>query len=69
MSVSRRVTSCAFGGPGLDVLYVTSASIGLSDRNPLNGGVLAFESGVKGLSPPRCKIDGRLAGKAKKRGS
>lgn len=65
----QRPTSCAFGGPGLDVLYVTSASIGLSDGNPLNGCVLAFEPRVKGLSPPRCKIDGRLAANARKRDS
>lgn len=50
-------TSCAFGGDGLDVLYVTSASFALSDadrsRNPLAGGLFAVHVGVRGLPEPR----------------
>jgi sugar lactone lactonase YvrE len=42
-----------FGGPRLDVLYVTSASIQLTpdelSRQPQAGGIFAFEPGVKGL--------------------
>ncbi len=49
-------TSCAFGGPDLSTLYITSAWDGLSDeardRQPLAGGVFAFEPGVKGLELP-----------------
>jgi sugar lactone lactonase YvrE len=45
-------SSCAFGGPRLDVLYVTSARVSLSEaeleREPLAGGVFAFEPGVSG---------------------
>ncbi len=46
-------SSCAFGGPNLDRLYVTSASVGL-DENALNmqpnaGGLLMFVPGVRGL--------------------
>jgi sugar lactone lactonase YvrE len=46
-------TSCCFGGPDLDTLYVTSASIGLDAeerrRAPLSGGVFAVTSlGVRG---------------------
>lgn len=53
----QKPTSCAFGGPGLDVLYVTSA---VWDANPvelasqpLAGGVFALDVGVKGLPEPR----------------
>jgi sugar lactone lactonase YvrE len=49
-------TSCAFGGPDLTTLYVTSAWDELSPRaraaEPLAGGLFAFEPGVKGLALP-----------------
>lgn len=49
-------SSCAFGGPDLTTLYVTTAREGLSDAalkaQPLAGSVLAFEAGVKGLPLP-----------------
>lgn len=49
-------TSCAFGGPGLSILYITSARDELSDeslvKQPLAGGLFAFEPGVKGLALP-----------------
>ena len=45
-------TSCAFGGPKLDTLYITSAWDGLSDAarraQPLAGGLFAFKPGVAG---------------------
>ena len=53
----QRPTCCAFGGEGLDVLYVTSASTGLSPedlaRGPEAGGLFAVEVGVRGLPEPR----------------
>jgi sugar lactone lactonase YvrE len=52
----RRPTSCAFGGPELDVLYVTSASTGLAALNEHDGGVYAIEPGVRGLPVPRCAM-------------
>jgi sugar lactone lactonase YvrE len=49
----QRPTSCAFGGPDLDRLYVTSASIGLdenaSSMQPNAGGLFMLAPGVKGV--------------------
>ncbi|MDB5369306.1 MAG: araB 2 [Roseomonas sp.] len=54
---ARRVTCCAFGGPGLRTLYVTSASEGLSEAEaaaqPWAGMLMAFEPGVAGLPARR----------------
>ena len=56
MPVSRP-TSCQFGGDDLDVLFVTSASLEVSEtekaRQPQAGGLFAFRPGVAGLAPPR----------------
>lgn len=50
-------TSCAFGGPDLDVLYVASARFGLSDAqlrdSPQEGGVFAVDNLGKGLASAR----------------
>jgi L-arabinonolactonase len=50
-------TSCQFVGPGLDVLYITTAKQRLSDeelaRQPLAGALLALDPGVRGLPEPR----------------
>lgn len=51
-------TMCAFGGPGLDVLYVTSASRFLDEAQlrtqPLAGRVFAIHGlGARGLPEPR----------------
>ncbi len=52
----RHVTSLVFGGPALDTLLVTSASLRLTpgDRaaQPLAGHVFALNPGVKGLAEP-----------------
>jgi sugar lactone lactonase YvrE len=49
-------SSCAFGGPDLATLYVTSAREGLSPatlaEQPMAGALLAFEPGVRGLALP-----------------
>jgi sugar lactone lactonase YvrE/DNA-binding IclR family transcriptional regulator len=48
-----RPTSCVFGGPDLQTLYVTSARIRLSAAQladaPLSGSVFAIDTGIKGL--------------------
>ena len=47
-----RVTSCCFGGPRLDVLYITTASDSLSDGSdslyPFAGGIFAAHVDVSG---------------------
>jgi sugar lactone lactonase YvrE len=49
---TRRITSCAFGGPGLDILFVTSAA--RPGRNdPAAGAVLETRPGVRGRLPNR----------------
>jgi sugar lactone lactonase YvrE len=46
-------TSCAFGGPDLSTLYITSARIGLNARQlaqePLAGSIFAVDVGIGGL--------------------
>ena len=48
-----RPTSCAFGGPSLDRLYITSASIGLDEAaravQPQAGSLFMTSPGVTGL--------------------
>lgn len=47
-----RVTCCTFGGPSLDTLYISTASVGFEsadwEREPLAGGLFAAKPGVKG---------------------
>ena len=47
----EKPTCCAFGGPGLDVLYVTSARVGSEHPEPYAGGVFAIQTGASGLAP------------------
>ncbi|PRX62911.1 sugar lactone lactonase YvrE [Cohnella sp. SGD-V74] len=57
-----RVTSCCFGGDDLDELYITSASVGLSEeqlrREPLAGSLFVYKPGVKGLPAAEFKVQG-----------
>jgi sugar lactone lactonase YvrE len=45
----RRPTSCAFGGPGLRDLYITSARTGLPHPHPLAGSLLVVPDAGQGL--------------------
>ncbi|MER7518373.1 SMP-30/gluconolactonase/LRE family protein [Streptomyces sp. NPDC126499] len=45
----RRPTACAFGGPGLRDLYVTTARTGLADPEPLAGSLLVLPDIGEGL--------------------
>ncbi|WP_311223866.1 MULTISPECIES: SMP-30/gluconolactonase/LRE family protein [unclassified Acidovorax] len=50
----KKPAMCAFGGPAMDTLYVTSirlAGVDLSDQ-PLAGGVFALRPGVQGVPEP-----------------
>ncbi|HEX5737201.1 MAG TPA: SMP-30/gluconolactonase/LRE family protein [Hydrogenophaga sp.] len=53
----KKPAMCAFGGSGLDTLFVTSIRPGgdLSDQ-PLAGGVFALRPGVRGLDEPCCVL-------------
>ncbi|MFJ8584578.1 SMP-30/gluconolactonase/LRE family protein [Streptomyces sp. NPDC093595] len=46
----RRPTSCAFGGPGLRDLYITTARTGLSRPHPLSGSLLVLPDAGTGLA-------------------
>ncbi len=52
----EKPTMPAFGGPGLDTLFVTSIGGGgstpSSPGQPLSGAVLAIDAGVSGLPEP-----------------
>jgi L-arabinonolactonase len=52
----RHPTCCTFGGPDLTTLFVTTASLRLSDveraAQPMAGGLLALEVGIKGVADP-----------------
>ncbi|KES04735.1 calcium-binding protein [Streptomyces toyocaensis] len=47
-----RVTACAFGGPGLTDLYITTARVGLTSPHPLAGSLLVVPSAGKGFPQP-----------------
>ncbi len=53
---AHNVTSCAFGGPNLDILYVTSATVDMTEEEkaqfPLAGSVFKVIPGVKGVPSP-----------------
>jgi sugar lactone lactonase YvrE len=50
---AAQVSSCAFGGPNLDELYITTARTGLSEealaKQPHAGGIFRFKPGVQGM--------------------
>lgn len=58
----RRPTCSTFGGPDLDLLYITTASQGMSaaemQAEPLAGALLALRVGVCGLPESRFSLNG-----------
>lgn len=50
---AHNVTSCAFGGPNLDILYITTARVDMSEEElkkyPLAGSLFKVVPGVKGV--------------------
>jgi len=58
MLPAQRVTSCAFGGPGLATLYITTAAIGLDDGAVAAGAGALFAAapGVRGLAEPAARL-------------
>jgi sugar lactone lactonase YvrE len=53
---ASQVTACAFGGPGLRTLFITTARQRLTaeelERQPLAGSLFAVDAGVAGLPEP-----------------
>ncbi|WP_055695764.1 SMP-30/gluconolactonase/LRE family protein [Streptomyces prasinopilosus] len=47
-----RVTACAFGGPGLSDLYITTARVGLDPAPPLAGSLLVVPDAGGGAAQP-----------------
>ncbi|MCX5263291.1 SMP-30/gluconolactonase/LRE family protein [Streptomyces sp. NBC_00199] len=47
-----RITACAFGGPDLTDLYVTTASVGLDAPHPTAGSLLVLPNAGTGLPQP-----------------
>ena len=49
---AARPTSCVFGGENLDILYITSARVGLSEEElnnqPLAGGLFKYQTQTQG---------------------
>lgn len=54
---TNHITNCAFGGPELRTLYISSARFGLTaqqlEEQPLAGGLFAVELGVQGVEASR----------------
>ena len=50
---AQNVTSCAFGGENLDILFITTSSLGMTkeqeEKYPLAGSVFKVKPGVKGV--------------------
>ena len=56
----RQVTSCCFGGPDLDQLFITTARRGLDlhalAEQPLAGGLFQLSLGIKGCRAQEFRI-------------
>ena len=54
---AKHVTSCTFGGPDLDELYITTAKLDDTDMDefPHAGGLFRIKTGIKGMPAFRFK--------------
>jgi len=52
----KNITTCAFGGPALSTLYITTASIQAPPGDRLAGGLFAIEPGVAGVPENRFRV-------------
>ena len=61
---AHNVTSCAFGGENLDELYITTASVDMTEEEkkqfPLAGSVFKVKMNVKGMKSPFFKNSNQL---------
>lgn len=57
---AKYVTSCTFGGKNLDILYITTARIGMNEeelnKQPLAGSIFSIKTNTKGLPSHKFKI-------------
>jgi sugar lactone lactonase YvrE len=51
---------CAFGGPGLDTLFVTTIRLPGSAPDALDGAVFALRPGVQGVEEPQYSRNSHL---------
>jgi sugar lactone lactonase YvrE len=49
----KNITTCAFGGPDLSTLFVTTASVLKDEADRLAGSLFSFETGTHGLAEHR----------------
>ena len=57
-----QVTSCAFGGPDLDELFITTAAGGLTEEEPMAGAIFRYRPGCQGRQPNRALVHPLPAG-------
>ena len=52
----RNITTCAFGGPDLATLYITTAAMMTTESDRLAGSLFAYDAGVAGLDGFRARV-------------
>lgn len=52
----QNITTCAFGGPDLTSLYITTAAMMTTPADRLAGSLFVYEAGVKGLDGFKARI-------------
>ena len=56
----KRPTSCTFGGPNMDLLFITSAVTDNKQDNLLNGNVIYFKTNTKGVFSNRFIVNNSI---------